>query len=79
MPTFASYEKTAWESYLEVNRTFLRAILDHVEIEKEAYLWVHDYHLLLLPSMLGEVFPEAKRGFFLHIPFPPLEVFSQLP
>jgi len=79
MPTFATYEKTAWESYFEVNRTFLKAILDHVEIEKETYIWVHDYHLLLLPSMLREVFPEAKIGFFLHIPFPPPEVFGQLP
>jgi len=79
MPTLATYEKTFWESYLEVNRIFLKAILEHIEVDDETYLWIHDYHLMPIPSMLRESLPIAKIGFFLHIPFPPPEIFAQLP
>ena len=40
---------------------------------------MHDYHLQLVPSMLRALRPDATIGFFLHIPFPPLELFSRLP
>jgi trehalose 6-phosphate synthase/phosphatase len=42
-------------------------------------IWIHDYHLLLLPQMIKERFPEVTIGFFLHIPFPSYEVFRILP
>ena len=42
-------------------------------------IWIHDYHLMLLPNLLREEVPEAKIGFFLHIPFPPFEMFRLLP
>ena len=79
MPALTTYEKTAWESYLEVNKIFLEAILENTQTDKEIYIWIHDYHLMLLPGMIRNVLPEAKVGFFLHIPFPPPEVFAQLP
>ena len=44
-----------------------------------ARVWVHDYQLLLLPRMLREALPEARIGFFLHIPFPAPEIFCALP
>jgi len=42
-------------------------------------VWVHDYQLQLVPQMLRELRPDLQIGFFLHIPFPPVELFSQLP
>ena len=42
-------------------------------------LWVHDYHLMLLPRLVREKFPDMPIGFFLHIPFPSYEVFRLLP
>jgi trehalose 6-phosphate synthase/phosphatase len=42
-------------------------------------IWVHDYHLKLLPKLLRENLPSAKIGFFLHIPFPSFEVFRMIP
>lgn len=41
-------------------------------------IWVHDYHLLLVPQMVREQLPEAKIGFFLHVSFPSSEVFRCL-
>lgn len=79
MPTLATYEKSTWESYIEVNRIFLKTLLENLEVGKETHIWIHDYHLMLLPGMLREVHPEAKIGFFLHIPFPPPEIYAQLP
>jgi trehalose 6-phosphate synthase/phosphatase len=42
-------------------------------------LWVHDYHLMLLPDLIRRAIPEAKIGFFMHIPFPSYEIFRMLP
>ena len=44
-----------------------------------AIVWVHDYQLQLVPAMLRELRPDLRIGFFLHIPFPPDELFTQLP
>jgi trehalose 6-phosphate synthase/phosphatase len=42
-------------------------------------VWVHDYHLLLLPGMIRERIPDAKIGLFVHAPFPSSEIFRCLP
>ncbi len=42
-------------------------------------IWIHDYHLMLLPALLRERLPNATIGFFLHIPFPSFELFRLLP
>ena len=42
-------------------------------------MWVHDYQLQLVPALLRELRPDVRIGFFLHIPFPPQELFSRLP
>jgi trehalose 6-phosphate synthase/phosphatase len=76
-PTFASYNPEHWEQYKEVNRIFCDAV---VKTTKPGDLiWIHDYHLMLLPKMIRERLPEASIGFFLHIPFPSFEVFRLLP
>ena len=42
-------------------------------------MWVQDYQLQLVPTMLRDLRPDLRIGFFLHIPFPPRELFTQLP
>lgn len=71
------YDDDEWEAYVEVNRLFCDAVAD--EIRGDELIWVHDYHLFLLPAMLRQRFPEARIGFFLHTPFPPSELFRVLP
>ncbi|MDK2871135.1 MAG: trehalose 6-phosphate synthase/phosphatase [bacterium] len=77
--SLAIYDETYWESYVEVNRIFLHCLAKEVSFSEDTYIWVHDYHLMLLPHLLREKYPTAKVGFFLHIPFPPLEIFAHLP
>ncbi len=74
---FTSYNEENWKKYIEVNRKFAKKVLEYAE--KDDIIWVHDYHLLLLPGMLRKALPEAKIGFFLHIPFPSQELFRLLP
>jgi len=73
----AFYSKDYYESYKRVNEKFCLELLKLVG--PGDVVWVHDYQLMLLPSMLREKIPGATIGFFLHIPFPPAEIFSMLP
>lgn len=66
-----------WEAYESVNRKFAEAIV--AQWREGDRIWIHDYQLLLVPAMLRELLPHACIGFFLHIPFPSLEVFRTLP
>ncbi len=71
------FHREWWDSYVEVNRRFAAKA---VEIAEEgATVWVHDYQLQLVPAMLRELRPDLRIGFYLHIPFPPAELFAQLP
>lgn len=74
---FTVYEQSNWECYKKVNKLFCDQIVDH--IEDDDIVWVHDYQLMLLPQMIREKKPNAKIGFFLHIPFPSFELIRQLP
>ncbi len=47
--------------------------------EREATVWIHDYHLQLVPRLLRDLRPDLRIGFFLHIPFPPASLFARLP
>jgi trehalose 6-phosphate synthase len=68
----------AWrDAYEAVNRRFAEAVAD--QAAPDATVWVHDYQLMLVPAMLRQRRPDLRIGFFLHIPFPPVELFSQLP
>ncbi|NLU61407.1 trehalose-6-phosphate synthase [Rhodococcus sp. HNM0563] len=73
-PTF---RREWWHTYQEVNRRFARAA--SLAAAQGATVWVHDYQLQLVPHMLRELRPDVRIGFFLHIPFPPPELFLQLP
>lgn len=74
---FTVYENYLWESYRRVNQIFCQTILDI--IKPDDLIWIHDYHLMLLPNLLRKRMPDLTIGFFLHIPFPPTEIFRLLP
>lgn len=76
-PQYAVYDPQFWEAYVAVNDKFCRAVLDLAGPHDT--IWVHDYQLLLLPQLLRAARPDATIGFFLHIPFPSVELFQMLP
>jgi trehalose 6-phosphate synthase len=66
-----------WRPYREVNRRFAEAIAD--SLAPDGVAWIHDYHLQLAPTLVRQLRPQARIGFFLHIPFPPTQLFAYLP
>lgn len=76
-PSYAVYDEDLWNCYKEVNETFCEAIIQ--VLKPDDMVWIHDYHLLLLPKLLREKMPDIPIGFFLHIPFPGYEIFRLLP
>jgi trehalose 6-phosphate synthase/phosphatase len=66
-----------FEAYEAVNARFAEAVASRVR--PGDLVWVHDYQLMLVPAMLRQRVPEARIGFFLHIPFPSSEIFRLLP
>lgn len=76
-PSLTQYEEGFWEEYRNVNRIFGDAVVN--ALKPDDMVWVHDYHLMLLPKLIRERFPDMPVGFFLHIPFPSYEVFRLMP
>ncbi len=66
-----------WPAYERVNRRFADAVA--AEYREGDVVWVHDYQLMRVPGHLRAALPDARIGFFLHIPFPSVEIFSALP
>ncbi|MEU3456460.1 trehalose-6-phosphate synthase [Micromonospora sp. NPDC006766] len=66
-----------WEAYQRVNQRFAEAAA--AAAEPGGLVWVQDYHLQLVPGLLRKLRPDLRIGFFLHVPFPPPELFMQLP
>lgn len=71
------FQRSWWRSYQVVNQRFARAAAKVAR--KGDTVWVHDYQLQLVPRYLREMKPGLRIGFFLHIPFPPEELFAWLP
>ncbi|KUI37581.1 trehalose-phosphate synthase [Mycobacterium sp. IS-1496] len=71
------YHRKWWDRYVEVNRRFAEATARAAA--QGATVWVQDYQLQLVPKMLRMLRPDLTIGFFLHIPFPPVELFMQMP
>jgi trehalose 6-phosphate synthase/phosphatase len=67
------FDETNWATYRDVNRRFADAVL--AAYRPGDMVWIHDYHLLLVPRMVRERIPGARIGLFLHIPFPAAEIF----
>jgi len=72
-----AFHRRWWESYQRVNQRFAQVTADYAE--RNSMVWVQDYHLQLVPALLRELRPDLRIGFFMHIPFPPTELFMQLP
>lgn len=73
----AEFEPAWWSVYRHVNRRFADTVIGQHEVDD--LVWVHDYQLQLVPGRLRRQLPAARIGFFLHIPFPPVEIFARLP
>jgi trehalose 6-phosphate synthase/phosphatase len=76
-PSQLVFDAKHWDAYAEANRIFCEAVVNRYR--PNDLIWVHDYHLMLLPQMLRDKLPDAAVGFFLHIPFPSSEIFPVLP
>ena len=73
----AQFHRETWATYRAVNQRFADAAC--AELAEGGTVWVHDYQLQLVPRMIREQRPDAKIGYYLHVPFPPLELLSRLP
>lgn len=71
------FDRTWWDDYVNVNERFAKSICRYAS--RRGSVWIHDYHLQLAPAMVREKRPDVRIGFFLHIPFPPEELFAWLP
>ena len=83
-PGEITFDESAWDAYVEANRIFAKEVAK--DVQDNDLVWVHDYHLMLLPAMLREELKQVdnppsnvKLGFFLHTPFPSSEIYRILP
>ena len=76
-PSYVIYDRDYWLHYKKVNNIFCDEIIEI--IRPGDVVWIHDYHLMLLPKLLREKRNNLPIGFFLHIPFPSFEIFRLLP
>jgi len=73
-------DRSWWRSYVTVTHRFADAVADVIEASPvRPTVWIQDYHLLMLPQLLRDRFPDLRVGVFLHIPFPAPELFARLP
>ncbi|XP_058108343.1 alpha,alpha-trehalose-phosphate synthase [UDP-forming] 6-like [Magnolia sinica] len=72
------FDRLLWQAYVSVNKIFADKILEVINPEDD-FVWVHDYHLMVLPTFLRKRFNRVKLGFFLHSPFPSSEIYKTLP
>jgi trehalose 6-phosphate synthase/phosphatase len=70
-------KESYWNAYRKVNKKFAQNVLN--ELEDDDLIWIHDYHLSLVPYFIKQKEPEAKIAFFWHIPWPPWEIYYTLP
>ena len=71
------FRREWWDTYVTVNQRFADRTAEAAA--DSALVWIQDYQLQLVPQMLRRLRPDLRIGFFLHIPFPPGELFVQLP
>jgi trehalose 6-phosphate synthase len=73
------FERSWWQSYQNVNAAFADAAVAALDQWPGALAWVHDYHLMLVPQLIRARRPGQPIGFFLHVPWPPPDIFARLP
>ncbi|KDP34244.1 hypothetical protein JCGZ_07815 [Jatropha curcas] len=74
----ARYDRSQWLAYVSANKLFADAIMQVLNPDEDS-VWVHDYHLMVLPTLLRRRFHRVKLGFFLHSTFPSSEIFRTIP
>lgn len=72
------FDRSYWQAYVSANKKFADKVMEVINPEDD-YVWVHDYHLMILPTFLRKRFYRVKLGFFLHSPFPSSEIYRSLP
>lgn len=73
------FERAWWRSYQAVNAIFADKAAAGLDDDPDALAWVHDYQLMLVPRLIRERCPDRPIGFFLHVPWPPPDIFARLP
>jgi len=77
LPERMALDRRNWDSYVTVNERFADAAVE--EMGEHDLVWVHDYHLALCPELIRRRRPDARIAYFLHIPFPPFDLYRILP
>jgi trehalose 6-phosphate synthase/phosphatase len=77
LPSRARFDAKDFARYLSVNQRFAQAVAE--EADETGLVWVHDYQLMLTPLEIRQRLPRTRLAFFLHIPFPPFDIFRLLP
>ncbi|KAI3501561.1 hypothetical protein L1887_29435 [Cichorium endivia] len=72
------FDRSLWQAYVSVNKIFADKVMEVITPDDD-FVWVHDYHLMVLPTFLRKRFNRVKLGFFLHSPFPSSEIYRTLP
>ncbi|KAK8956413.1 putative alpha,alpha-trehalose-phosphate synthase [UDP-forming] 10 [Platanthera guangdongensis] len=72
------FHQSLFQAYVSANRIFADRVIEAINSHDD-YVWVHDYHLMLLPTFLRKKMNQVKLGFFLHSPFPSWEIYRSLP
>ncbi|KAL9669052.1 hypothetical protein QQ045_006593 [Rhodiola kirilowii] len=72
------FDRSLWEAYVAANKIFSQRVIEIINPEDD-YVWIHDYHLMVLPTFLRRRFNRLRMGFFLHSPFPSSEIYRTLP
>ncbi|XP_028778350.1 probable alpha,alpha-trehalose-phosphate synthase [UDP-forming] 9 [Neltuma alba] len=79
-PAYGShFDALLWRAYVAVNVKFTDKVIEVINNPGKDYVWIHDYHLMALPMLLRRRYYRFKLGFFLHSPFPPLEIYMTQP
>jgi len=77
LQSYCNFDPSYWQSYIDINARFAKVIKENVGTED--FVWVHDYHLMCTASELKRTGISVNTGFFLHIPFPSLDIYAKLP
>ena len=77
LPSLSEFDPSWWAEYQIVNNKFAQVIAESSSVDD--FIWVHDYHLMLVARELRNIGVEHRIGFFLHTPFPPIDLFRKLP
>ncbi|KAH6809563.1 trehalose-6-phosphatase synthase S8 [Perilla frutescens var. frutescens] len=72
------FDRQLWQAYVSANKIFADKVMEIANPEDD-FIWIHDYHLMVLPTFLRKRYNRVKLGFFLHSPFPSSEIYRTLP